>query len=122
MFPYDPQLFTIFSSPAQTIPQLVAALAQVDGICDDGDGVKWFNRLYLQVTRVVQARVDAGGFLDPDWLRQLDLQFGQLYFSAMSALLQGSPCPDCWRFPVAQSGARYADRTGQERVPCPLVG
>ena len=62
--------------------------------CIDGDGLKWFNWLYLQVTQAVEARVASGGFNDPAWLAELDVQFANLYFSALeSALLdQSSPC------------------------------
>jgi hypothetical protein len=52
----------------------------------DGDGLKWFNWLYLQVTQAVEARVASGGFADPAWLAQLDVQFAHLYFSAPQIL------------------------------------
>ena len=51
--------------------------------CIDGDGLKWFNGLYLDVTEAVGARVGAGGFTDPAWLTQLDLQFARQYLRAL---------------------------------------
>jgi hypothetical protein len=59
--------------------------------------LKWFNWLYLAVTEAVQTRVAAGGFNDPGWLAQLDVQFAKLYTGAIHAGLQGDPCPGCWR-------------------------
>ncbi len=96
MFPYDPVLIAALETPPQSIPDVLAALRTIDQTCDDGDGLKWFNRLYLQVTEAVQDRVTAGGFNDPVWLRELDVQFGELFFNSLRAVLQGTPCPRCW--------------------------
>ena len=68
----------------------------IEATCDDVDGLKWFNSLYLAVTEAVETRVNAGGFADPAWLAQLDVQFASLYFRALSASLAGQPCPGCW--------------------------
>ena len=104
MFPYDPVLIAAVRNVPQSIADVVHTLQTIDATCSDVDGVKWFNRLYLQVTQAVQARVAAGGFNDPAWLMQLDVQFGRLYFNALGAVLQGMPCPACWRAPVAVRG------------------
>lgn len=48
------------------------------------------------MTRTVQNRVNAGGFSDPAWLAQLDVQFARLYFGTVSAALTNSPSPGCW--------------------------
>ena len=65
--------------------------------CGDGDGLKWFNWLYLQVTEAVAARVGVAGFVDPAWLGELDVQFARLYFGALESSLSGRPSPGCWR-------------------------
>ncbi len=96
MFPYDPALIAALQTPPQSIADVLQALRTIDGTCSDGDGLKWFNRLYLQVTQAVQNRVNAGGFRDPTFLRQLDVQFGKLFFNSLRAVLEGSPCPSCW--------------------------
>jgi hypothetical protein len=57
----------------------------IGGLCADGDGLKWFNWLYLQVTCSVQGKVS-------DWISELDVQFARLYFGAI-----GGPAPGCWR-------------------------
>jgi len=68
----------------------------IEDTCDDVDGLKWFNWLYRAVTQAVETRVNAGGFADPAWLAQLDVQFAGLYFRSLSASLTGEPCPGCW--------------------------
>jgi hypothetical protein len=69
----------------------------IEATCIDGDGLKWFNWLYLEVTRAVEARVASGGFGDPAWLAQLDVQFARLYFGALESALSGQPSPGCWQ-------------------------
>jgi hypothetical protein len=68
----------------------------IDAACIDGAGLKWFNWLYLQVTEAVEALVASGGFHDPAWLAQLDVQFARLYFGALASALSGQPSPGCW--------------------------
>jgi hypothetical protein len=77
----------------------------IDGICMDTDGLKWFNWLYLQVTRAVEARVAANGFQDPEWLAALDVEFAGLYFGALKAALSGvGSVPDCWQVLLDRRG------------------
>jgi len=97
MFPYDPQLLAAVSTPPATIPDVMHTMAAIDGLCVDGDGLKWFNWLYQQVTASVEARVNAGGFTDPAWLSSLDVQFAGLYFGALKSWLSGMPAAGCWR-------------------------
>jgi hypothetical protein len=96
MYPYDPAILAAVQSLPQTIPDVLQGLQTIDGLCVEEDGLKWFNELYLTVTRTVQNRVNAGGFSDPAWLAQLDVQFARLYFGAVRAALSNTPCPDCW--------------------------
>jgi hypothetical protein len=98
-FPYDPALITVVQTPPQTVADVLQSMQTVDAICVDGDGLKWFNWLYLQVTQAVESRIAAGGFSDPVWLAELDVQFARLYFSALKAHLQAGPLPACWRAP-----------------------
>jgi hypothetical protein len=82
----------------------------IDATCIDGDGLKWFNWLYLQVTEAVEALVASGGFHDPAWLAQLDVQFARLYFGALASTLSGQPCPGCWQALFACRGQVAAAR------------
>jgi hypothetical protein len=79
-------------------------LRTIDAACAGGDGLKWFNWLYLQVTQAVEARVAAGGFRDPAWLAELDIQFARLYFSALKSSLSGQAPPACWRVLFSSRG------------------
>lgn len=97
MFPYDPALIAIVEKTPLSVDDVLAMLQNIDATCIDGDGLKWFNWLYLQVTQAVEQRVEAGGFNDPAWLAELDIQFAGLYFSALKAGLEGAVSPGCWR-------------------------
>jgi hypothetical protein len=108
-FPYDSILLTAVRSKPQSIPDVLRVMHTIDDTCVDGDGLKWFNQLYLQVTDAVQARVALGGFSDPRFLAALDVQFARLYFDALEATLRGAACPACWTAPLAvRTDARIA--------------
>jgi hypothetical protein len=96
MFPYDPQLAAAVQNAPQTIPEVLRVMQIIDATCDNVDGLKWFNGLYLEVTQAVENRVAAGGFNDAAWLAELDVQFAALYFGALHAKLTGAPCPGSW--------------------------
>ncbi|HEX8106673.1 MAG TPA: DUF5995 family protein [Kofleriaceae bacterium] len=61
---------------------------------DDGDGVRYFHQVYLNVSRAVLRRLDAGGFEDPAFLVALDVEFAGLYFQALDA---PATAPRAWR-------------------------
>jgi hypothetical protein len=96
MFPYDPSLATVVQTTPQSISDVLAAMESIDNLCVPGDGLRWFNWLYLQVTQAVENRVAGGGFNNPAWLSDLDVQFATLYFTALHANLSGASCPGCW--------------------------
>lgn len=97
MFPYDPALLAALRTPVQSIADVLRTMQLIEATCVDGDGLKWFNWLYLQVTQAVEARIASGGFADSAWLAQLDVQFARLYFGALASALSGQPSPDCWQ-------------------------
>lgn len=97
MFPYDAQLAAATAVPPASIPGVLQLMQTIDATCIATDGLKWFNWLYLEVTHAVEERVAAGGFHDPAWLAELDVQFAALYFQAVHAALTGVPCPGCWQ-------------------------
>ena len=97
MFPYDPALLAAVQTTPQSINDVLRILHTIDGTCAEADGLKWFNWLYLQVTEAVQTRVSSGGFTNPPWLAQLDVQFAPLYFSALKSSLSGQPTSACWQ-------------------------
>src|ERR1035438_9294805 len=102
MFSYDSALLAAVQQTPQTIADVVQLLESIQNICADGDGLKWFNGLYLDVTRAVQARVGAAGFGDPEWIAVLDVRFAGFYFAAVQGALTaealpGSGAPGCWQ-------------------------
>ena len=97
MFPYDPQLLEAVERRPQTIADVLATMREIDALTAEGDGLKWFNWLYLEVTAAVEERVGQGGFGDPRWLAELDVQFARLYFDALACRLAGKRASRCWR-------------------------
>lgn len=97
MFPYDSTILAAVAAPVQSVADVLRTMQTIATTCADGDGLKWFNWLYLQVTQAVEARIAAGGFQDPAWLAQLDVQFARLYFSALQSSLSGKSTAGCWQ-------------------------
>ncbi len=104
MFAYDGAILHAVSAEPQIVDDVVATLEAIDGLCAAGDGLKWFNWLYLAVTRAVKARVAAGGFADPAWLAELDVRFARLYLGALRTSLGGGKSPGCWEALFSRRG------------------
>ncbi len=104
MFPYDTMLFTAVQSTPQNVADVVRVLEKIESTCAAGDGLKWFNGLYLDVTRAVQARVDGAGFADPAWMAALDVRFARYYFDALKTALTGGATAGCWQALFAVRG------------------
>ena len=73
------------SAPARSIDDVLSIMTAIDGRLPDTDGLKWFNRLYLQVTRSVRQAVAGTTFHDPRFMSELDVVFANLYFAALAA-------------------------------------
>ena len=117
MFSYDAALLAAVKAAPQSVAEVLRILQAIDAACVDGDGLKWFNWLYRQVTQAVETRVAAGGFTDPAWLAQLDVQFARLYFSALQSSLSGQPPASCW-----QVLFESRDREALARIQFALAG
>ena len=96
MFPYDPKILAAVQVQPQSIADVFQTMQVIDAACADADGLKWFNWLYMTVTEAIESKVASGGFNDPAWLSQLDVQFARLYFDALAGQLSGASCPACW--------------------------
>ncbi len=93
----DNALLTIATKPVGAIPDVIAALEAIDGLLPDTDGLKWFNWLYLTVTKAVDLNISASTFHNPAWLTQLDVVFAGLYLTALADwLTPGETAPKCW--------------------------
>jgi hypothetical protein len=117
MFAYDDQILAAVDAAPQSVDDVIGAMRAVDSICADGDGLKWFNRLYLDVTGAVKARVDAGGFQDGAWMAALDVQFADLYFGALRSALAGGVASRCWTVLLERR-----NWTALARIQCALAG
>ncbi len=99
MFDYDAAILAAVQTAPQAIGDVVKILEAVQAVCADGDGLKWFNGLYLDVTQAVEARVNAGEFESPAWIAALDVRFARFYFAAIQSSLSGTQgkTPGCWQ-------------------------
>jgi len=93
-------------------------MGRIDSLLPSGDGLKWFNLLYMMVTQKVDSVPPQGGWEDPVWLTRLDVVFAQFYFSAILNWLNSpAQVPASWQ---ALFEARY--RPGIERIQFALAG
>jgi hypothetical protein len=84
-------------SDGGAIAGVIARMQEIDGSLPRKDGVAYFNRLYLQVTKAVLAASEDTSFEDPRFLELLDVTFAGLYFDAESTITTGAPAPVAWR-------------------------
>jgi Family of unknown function (DUF5995) len=108
MFPYDATLIDAVQIVPKSVADVLGILRAIERICVDGDGLKWFNWLYLEVTEAVASRLSSGTFVDSDWLAGLDVEFAKLYFGALGASLGASLAAD--------------SAHGRHRAESPLAG
>jgi hypothetical protein len=115
----DQPLYLLVSGAAPaTIEEVLQTMESIDRLLSDRDGLKWFNRLYLMVTREVDLRPPAGGWKDADWLLLLDVVFAGFYFRAVAGFLSGdSTVPSSWS---AMLSVRFT--AGIDRIQFALAG
>jgi hypothetical protein len=105
------------AAPA-TIDEVVSLMQQIDDALDKNDGLKWFNLLYLMVTREIGNHPPAVGWAAPAWVTRLDVVFAGLYFQAVAnSLGNRGAVPSSWQ---ALFEARF--RPGIERIQYALAG
>jgi Family of unknown function (DUF5995) len=102
MFPYDPTILAAVKTSPTSVADVLRVMQTIDATCAEGDGLKWFNWLYMSVTKAVEARVNAGEFQDAAWMAALDVQFAGFYFNALAAALSGGSAPGCWNAMLEQ--------------------
>jgi len=115
----DSQLIAITSGPPPTtIADVLGMMERIDRLLPTGDGLKWFNLLYMMVTQKVDSSPPQGGWEDPAWLTRLDVVFAQFYFSSiLNWLNRRARVASSWQ---ALFEARY--RPGMERIQFALAG
>ena len=90
---------------ADSIDDVLERMARIEADLPAEDGVATFNRMYQQVTRLVDAAIDANRFGAGPFLGRLDVHFANLFFDAYEADLAGRPVPDAWA-PLFDNRAR----------------
>jgi Family of unknown function (DUF5995) len=107
---------------ATTVADVLERLEAIDKALPPSDGVKWFNKLYLEVTQQVAASAPGQRQAAPGFLEALDVAFGNLYFAAFDAAGSDSTLPAAYPFhawkPLFES--RFA--TGIAPVQFALAG
>lgn len=81
---------------ADSIDDVLDRMAAIQAALPPEDGVATFNRMYLQVTRLVDDAIDAGRFGAGPFLGRLDVHFANLFFEAYAADLDGREVGDAW--------------------------
>jgi hypothetical protein len=84
--------------PPQSYQEVIGRLQAIGAGLNANDGLRWFNRLYLEMTEAVAQAARAGRFRDPLFIERLDCGFADLYFRAL-ALGASNPnhAPGAWR-------------------------
>ncbi len=115
----DSQLIEITSGPPPTtIADVLTLMRRINDLLPNGDGLKWFNLLYLRVTQQVDSSPPPGGWEDSAWLARLDVVFAQFYLTAISTWLNNPVnVTSSWR---ALFEERF--RPGIERIQFALAG
>jgi hypothetical protein len=115
----DNQLIELTSGPPPTtIADVLTLMRRIDDLLPSGDGLKWFNLLYMMVTKQVDINPPPGGWEDSVWLTRLDVIFAQFYFTAICNWRNNSAIvPNSWK---ALFEARF--RSGIERIQFALAG
>jgi hypothetical protein len=112
----DPATATI--PAAKTVADVIAAMKSLQSKLSDDDGLKWFNFLYLAVTKAVDGAVNATQFNDPDWIAALDVVFANLYFNAVNTAQSGAgELPSAWK-PLFEA----RDQPGITQIQFALAG
>lgn len=83
---------------ASTVAEVLERLEAIESTLPASDGVKWFNKLYLEMTQQVAASVPARHQAAPGFLGALDVAFGNPYFEALEAAGSGSALPETYPF------------------------
>lgn len=92
-------------TPATSIAEVISAMEMIAASLPENDGLACFNRMYLEVTQLIDARLDAQFFADPTFMNTLDVTFANLYFDAVNAATQPATVPRAWQPLISQRGS-----------------
>jgi hypothetical protein len=80
------------AAAVKTVADVLARLKAIDAGLPPSDGVKWFNKLYLEVTQQVEKAVPAEHQAAAGFLAALDVVFAARYFAAFDAAATALRC------------------------------
>jgi hypothetical protein len=83
--------------PVRSVSEAIARMEAIDATTGSQDGLACFNRMYLTVTREVNAELDGPIYSDPVFMAKLDVAFANLYFEAVDAAGDPATVPLAWR-------------------------
>jgi hypothetical protein len=84
--------------PVTTMDEAIVRMEAIDRALPASDGLACFNRMYLEVTRQVQQRIQAGFFVDAAFMAHLDVVFANIYFDAVDAVsARPNDLPAAWQ-------------------------
>ena len=81
---------------ARTVHEVIGRLRAIAEALPASDGVAIFNAMYLEVTERIDAELESGRFLDPEFMTELDVRFAGLWLSAYDAGAAGVAVPRAW--------------------------
>jgi hypothetical protein len=103
--------------PVTTVAEAIARMEAIAATLPAGDGLACFNRMYLDVTRQVNAQLDQGIYADPAFMIRLDVTFANLYFAPADMAGDPAAVPLAWR-PLVEQRAT----AGIESIQFALAG
>ncbi len=84
--------------PVTSVDEAIDRMQQIEAALPSDDGLACFNRMYLEVTQQVNARIAQGFFSDPEFMEHLDVVFANIYFAAVDAAAdQPTNLPAAWQ-------------------------
>jgi hypothetical protein len=87
----------ITGPPVASVGEAIQRMEAIQGHLGAGDGLRWFNLMYLEVTRAFQQRAGTGFFEDEIFMERLDVVFANTYLAAArSQVLDPSATPHAW--------------------------
>ena len=95
-------------TPFESIPDVVERMTAIGDLLPEHDGLRFFNQMYLEVTRAVLAATKNGMFTNSEYLERLDVVFADRYRLAVQASCGQIPAaPNCWTALLVRRDSPY---------------
>jgi hypothetical protein len=86
------------TGPVASVDEAIERMQAIESALSSTDGVACFNRMYLEVTQQVNARIGQGFFDDAGFMQHLDVVFANVYFAAVDAITESPKAvPVAWQ-------------------------